>query len=173
MAKKKFPYGYRMEKGKIVIFESEAEIIRAIFRGRAEGRSNWEMARELFENHADYFSDDVKKASCKISDILYDERYAGADGYEAVVSMELFTAVQKLRGKAWTGNQTIRSVAGRKKEDAVPKKVQIFSTVCIPNKEVFDREKALKAELRSEDADMEKIKNMILDLASAKYDCIS
>ena len=131
------------------------------------------VAKELFENHADSFAGDVKKASCKISDILYDERYAGADGYEAVVSMELFTAVQKLRGKAWTGNQTIRSVAGRKKEDAVPKKVQIFSTVCIPNKEVFDREKALKAELRSEDADMEKIKNMILDLASAKYDCIS
>lgn len=173
MSSRKFPYGYRMEKEKIVIFESEAEIIRAIFRGRAEGRSNWEMARELFENHADYFSDDVKKASCKISDILYDERYAGADGYEAVVSMELFTAVQKLRGKAWTGNQTIRSVAGRKKEDAVPKKVQTFSTVCIPNKEVFDREKALKTELRSEDADIEKIKNMILDLASAKYDCIS
>ena len=162
-----------MEKGKIIICEPEAEIIRAIFRGRAEGHSNWEMARELYENQTDYFSDDVKKASCKISSILYDERYIGADGYEAIVDMELFTAVQKLRGKSWTGNQTIRSVAGRKKEDAVPKKVQTFSTVCIPNKEVLDREKALKAELRSEDADMEKIKNMILDLASAKYDCIS
>jgi hypothetical protein len=28
-------------------------------------------------------------------------------------------------------------------------------------------------ELRSENADIEKIRNMILDLASAKYDCIS
>ena len=173
MAKKKFPYGYQMEKGKIVICEPEAEVIRTIFMGRVEGHSNWEMARELYEKQTDYFSDNVKKASCKISDILYDERYAGADGYEAIVDMELFTAVQKLRGKAWTGNQTIRSVAGRKKEDAVPKKVQTFSTVCIPNKEVFDKEKALKMELRSENADIEKIRNMILDLASAKYDCIS
>ena len=125
------------------------------------------------ENQADYFSDDVKKASCKISSILYDERYIGADGYEAIVDMELFTAVQKLRGKSWTGNQTAHCVAGRKKGDAVPKKVQTFSTVCIPNKEVFDKKKALKMELRSENADIEKIRNMILDLASAKYDCIS
>lgn len=173
MAKRKFPYGYRMEKGKITVCEPEAEIIRSIFRGRAEGRSNWEMAKELYENQTDYFSDDVKKASCKISDILYNERYAGADGYDAIVNTELFTAVQKLRGKSWTGNQTVRSVAGRKKEDAVPKKVQSFSTVCIPDKEVFDKEKALKTELRSENADIEKIRNMILDLASAKYNCIS
>jgi len=173
MAKRKFPYGYRMEKGKIIICEPEAEIIRAIFRSRAEGHSNWEMARELYENQTDYFSDDVKKASCKISSILYDERYIGADGYEAIVDMELFTAVQKLRGKSWTEKQSPRLVAGRTAEDSAPKKVQTFSTVCIPNKEVFDKEKALKTELRSENADIEKIRNMILDLASAKYDCIS
>ena len=173
MAKKKFPYGYQMKKGKIVICEPEAEVIRTIFMGRAEGHSNWEMARELYEKQTDYFSDNVKKASCKISDILYDERYAGADGYEAIVDMELFTAVQKLRGKSWTGNQTAHCVAGRKKGDAVPKKVHTFSTVCIPNKDVFDKEKALKMELRSENADIEKIRNMILDLTSAKYDCIS
>ncbi len=173
MAKRKFPYGYRMEKGKITVCEPEAEIIRSIFRGRTEGHSNWEMARELYENQTDYFSDDVKKASFKISSILYDERYTGADGYEAIVDMEVFTAVQKLRGKPWMEKQSPRPVAERTAEDAVPKKVQTFSTVCIPNKEVFDKEKALKTELRSENADIEKIRNMILDLASTKYDCIS
>ncbi|MBR7084244.1 MAG: hypothetical protein IKI37_03595 [Oscillospiraceae bacterium] len=173
MAMRKFPYGYRMEKGKIIICEPETEIIRAIFRGRAGGRSNWEMAVELFNSHTAYFDADVKKASCKISDILYNERYIGAEGYEAIVDREVFEAVQKLKGKKWVETSVQRPVAGRTAGDIAPKKAQIISTVCIPDKAVFDKEKSLKTELRSEDADIEKIRNMIIELASMKYDCIA
>ena len=46
------------------------------------------------------------------------------------------------------------------------------STTYIPDKAVFEREKALKALLNEENADAGSIKTAIMDLASAKYDSI-
>ena len=169
MAMRKFPYGYVMERGVIMVKDSEAETIRWIFENRAAGHSNWEMARKLYEGTDPYFKDDVKKTACKISMILYDERYIGADGYEPIVDTELFETVAGKKGKRWTEKQTPRMVAGRAADDHPAKLLK--STTYIPGRTVFEKEKALKAMFR-ENADAEHIRTAILDLASEKYDCI-
>ena len=171
MALRKFPYGYVMERGEVIVNDSEAEIIHWIFENRATGRSILEMARELHNGTDPYFRDTVKKAACKISSILYDARYIGEEGYPVILDKELFKSVQERKGKPWMGNTTPRMVAGRKADDrpSEPSK----TTTYIPSRAVFEKEKALKAMLRSEDADAEHIRTAILDLASEKYDCIT
>ena len=65
MALRKFPYGYVMERGEVIVNDSEAEIIRWIFENRARGRSIWEMARELHNGTDPYFRDTVKKGPAR------------------------------------------------------------------------------------------------------------
>jgi hypothetical protein len=168
MAMRKFPYGYVMERGVITVKDSEAENVRWIFENRAAGRSNWEMARKLYEGTDPYFKDDVKKTACKISMILYDERYIGADGYEPIVDTELFETVAGKRGKQWTDNRRQFTVGGRTEFIRIEKPK---ATTYIPSRAVFEKEKALKAMFR-ENTDAEHIRTAILDLASEKYDCI-
>ena len=91
MATHKTPYGYEMVRGRIVVNVPEAETIRWIFQKRAEGRSVWSIARELYDANDPYFNDSKRKAACKISSILYDERYVGANGFEPIVSRKIIS----------------------------------------------------------------------------------
>ena len=168
MSFRKFPYGYQLEHGKLAVNESEAEWIRWIFQNRADGKSTWQIAKELQKQNIPYFSD-VRKASCKVSTILYDARYIGVEGYPPILRKDVFDRVQMLRGKAFSEKPTIRLAGGRKPAENAPLPA---STIYIPNKAVFDAEKELKAEMRREDADAEMVRSMIINLASLKYDCI-
>ena len=172
MATHKTPYGYEMVRGRIVVNVPEAETIRWIFQKRAEGRSVWSIARELYDANDPYFNDSKRKAACKISSILYDKRYDGANGFEPIVEPELFTAVQNLKGKPWMESQNQRCIAGRTAGESMERKPLPTSTTYIPDKAVFEREKALKELLNEENADAGAIKTAIMDLASAKYDSI-
>ena len=62
MATHKTPYGYEMVRGRIVVNVPEAETIRWIFQKRAEGRSVWSIARELYDANDSYFNDSKRKA---------------------------------------------------------------------------------------------------------------
>lgn len=170
MAMRKFPYGYVMQRGIITVSDPEAETIRWIFQNRAAGKSNWEMARELYAGDDAYFKDSIRKSSCKISSILYDARYIGADGFPVILDKDLFDAVQALKGKPWMEKQTPRTVEGRTADE---KPVQTLkSTTYIPTKGVFEREKAMKAMFRADTMDADEIRASILELASEKYNCI-
>ena len=168
MSLKKFPYGYAMERGKIIICEPEAEIIRNIFQNRDNGKSNYMMAKELFEAQTDGFSENIKKASSKISSILYDNRYAGAEDYPAIVDPEIFDKVQGMKGK-----QYAESSHTAKKSPEYSLKMRILQpTAYIPSKAVYEKEKELKLALRAENADADAIRQLILDIAAEKYNCI-
>ena len=168
MSFRKLPYGYRLERGTIAVVEEEATIIRAIFKGRSDGKSTRKMAKELHD--IPYFSDITQNASCKISKILYNARYIGAEGYPPIVEMNVFEQVQALRGKSFNPKHSVRRAGGR-----APSEMQPLpdSTLYFPSKDVFDAEKVLKTEMRSENADADTIRTMIMNLASLKYDCIS
>ncbi|MBP0974073.1 MAG: recombinase family protein [Oscillospiraceae bacterium] len=172
MATHKTPYGYEMVRGRIVVNVPEAETIRWIFQKRAEGRSVWSIARELYDGDDPYFKDSKRKTACKISTILYDERYAGADDFEPIVEPELFSAVQSLKGKPWMESQNQRCIVGRVAGESAERKPLPKSTTYIPDKAVFERERDLKALLNEENADAGAIKTAIMGLASAKYDSI-
>ena len=49
MANRMISYGYGMEGGKLVVIDSEAEIVRRVFREYIEGKLLQEIAYELTE----------------------------------------------------------------------------------------------------------------------------
>ena len=165
MALRKYPYGYEMNGGTVRVNESEAELVRLIFAHRASGKSNWETAKELFDGGSEYFSDSVKKNSCKISAIIYDARYTGTDGYPQIIDEALFDKVQQLKGKAYCSK-------GRTEVKEKPVNAPPSPGMLIPSKAVFEKERQLKTMLQSNNADMDTIKQMILDIAEEKYNCI-
>jgi hypothetical protein len=129
------------------------------------------MACELSNGSDPYFKDSKKQSSCKISKILYDARYIGADGYEPIVEESVFDTVQKLKGEQYCKTDKQRAIGGRKEN--VPHSNPLpQSTTYIPDDTVWKHEKELKAALRSSAPDADAIKALILNLASAKYDCI-
>ena len=166
MAMSKFPYGYMMRNGDIVICETEAAIIRSIFRNRADGKSIHAIAKELFDTHTEHFGDSVKKASCKISKILYDKRYIGFDEYPAIVDEALFYRVQILKGKPYAER---KSRAASIKQEGKANTMQM--TVYIPSTDVVQMEAELKKWLK-DSTDADNIRKLIFDLAAAKYECI-
>ena len=118
MSFRKLPYGYRLERGTIAIVEEEAAIIRAIFKGRSDGKSTRKMAKELHD--IPYFSDITQNASCKISKILYNARYIGAEGYPPIVEMNVFEQVQALRGESFNPKHSVRRAGGRTPSEMQP-----------------------------------------------------
>ena len=166
MALSKFPYGYMMRNGDIVVCETEAEIIRSIFVARSSGKSNYAIAKEQFDAHTEYFGDSVKKASCKISKILYDKRYIGFDGYPAIIDEPLFYQVQMLKGKPYAER---KSRAASIKQEGKANTMQM--TVYIPSTDVVQMEAELKKWLK-DSTDADNIRKLIFDLAAAKYECI-
>ncbi len=169
MALRKFPYGYQMKDGILEICEPEAGIIRNIFQNRAEGKSNYAMAKELYDAQTEYFSDSIKKASCKISSILYDERYVGAENYPAIIDEDLFQKVQNLKGEQYC--KPTRTKAVSKSSETLTELIPELTTY-IPNTAIFEKEAALKKMLKENIEDTESIRQFILDLASEKYNCI-
>ena len=164
MALRKFPYGYKMESGTLEISNQEAEIIRNIFQKRADGKSIYAIAKELYEAQTDYFSENVKKASCKVNSVLYDERYIGAENYPVIVDEDLFRKVQKMKGQQFCSPK-IKTVP--KEKEYIPE-----MTVYVPNTAVFEKEAALKKMLKENIEDAENIRQAIFELASEKYNCI-
>lgn len=165
MALRKFPYGYSMLNGEIRICESEAAIIRDIFKRRTNGESNYQMAKMLLESKSDYFSDSIHKNSCKISIILYDRRYIGADNFPPIISVEIFDKVQTMKGKAYC-NKKIRS----KNKGIMNTYFTPTTAMLIPNVAVFEKEELFKSLLKS--GNPVQIRNAIFDLAAEKYKCI-
>ena len=156
---RRFPYGYEMQQGCILICESEAEVIRWIFRKRLEGVSGYQMAKTLKDSKVDYFSDNIRKASCKVSKILYDSRYIGEKEYPAIVQQDVFAQVQNLKGKPFFQKAELK-----RSENADP-----VATAYLPSDEVLQKERILTERL---DSGQTVLKDAIFALAADKYDCI-
>lgn len=73
----KAPYGYRLIDGKLVIENSEAEIIRYIFSQYLQGRNREEIAAELKKSSTPTRADVSEWRGSTIYHILNNERYSG------------------------------------------------------------------------------------------------
>ena len=80
MPLKKYPYGYEMKNGEIIISEEEAKYVKYIFNSYISGKSMYSISIELFNNDTPYFNDTKKRSGHKVNAILRDKRYNGADG---------------------------------------------------------------------------------------------
>jgi hypothetical protein len=81
------PYGYRIEDGRVIINEEEAQKVHAVFDEYAAGCSMADIRRKLM----------IEQFHTGISNILKDKRYQGTDFYPEIIDKKLFDMVQKVR----------------------------------------------------------------------------
>ncbi|MDU2672852.1 MAG: recombinase family protein [Clostridium sp.] len=72
----RFIYGYRIEKGKIEIYEEEAQIVRMIFQDYLDGYGCTVIAKKLREMNVKKLRDG-KWNSERVADIIKNEKYIG------------------------------------------------------------------------------------------------
>lgn len=163
MPLKKYPYGYEMKNGEIIISEEEAKYVKYIFNSYISGKSMYSISIELFNNDTPYFNDTKKRSGHKVNAILRDKRYNGADGYPAIIEPDVFDKAQ-ISGKPYV----LTCKTNKKK---VPTFQINKETVYVENEAVIKLERNLKTKLNG-NFDTEEIRDLILQLAAEKYSCI-
>lgn len=88
MANRTLPFGYRMSHGKVCITEEEAELVRMIFSGYAEGDSYETLTRWLNGQSIPYFPGKPWNKNA-VARMLQDERYLGDDIYPPIIGAEM------------------------------------------------------------------------------------
>ena len=100
---RKILYGYQIHDGAIVIQPQEAEVVRRIFADYLNGTLQWKISDALNADGLIYSQSRPEWNKFRISFILKNPRYMGADGYPVLLDSETFHAVQrrirKQRGK--------------------------------------------------------------------------
>lgn len=101
MGNRKLPFGYRMEDGKIVIHQQEAEIAKTIFHDYISGVGFAGLAERLNEQSVRYASGKAWNKNM-LARILADVRYVGEKGCPAIIDKETLTAAAAVRSEKST-----------------------------------------------------------------------
>lgn len=94
---RKIPFGYRMEKGDIVLHPRESEAVRSIFTLYCGGASYNSIAAEMMAQGISYYQKTNRWNKNMVSRILENERYIGAGGYPRLVSDSDFLSARLLQ----------------------------------------------------------------------------
>ena len=94
MKKRTLPYGYEMRNGQIAENGSEAETVRMLFRGYANGASYRDLALRMEANGIPFSGSDKGWNKNKIARILNCELYTGTEDYPALIDRELYDKTQ-------------------------------------------------------------------------------
>ena len=77
MKNRRFPYGYEMRDGEIVICQTEAEIVRTIFRDYVDGKGLKDIAEKLTALKVEYLPGESNWNKSRIKRMIEDKRYLG------------------------------------------------------------------------------------------------
>lgn len=96
MSKRRQPFGYQICGGRVAVNDSEANIVKYIFRAYIGGSSFNDIKSSLQDQSVAY---DVDKTWNKnmIARILGDRRYVGTDVYPSILPREEFEAAESIR----------------------------------------------------------------------------
>ena len=95
---RKQPFGYGMERGKVVIHTGESAWVKHLYREYNAGVPMRELAEYMQGTGVPY--EEGKKWNINmIARILSDDRYIGADGYPAIITEDVFKAAAEKREK--------------------------------------------------------------------------
>ena len=90
MKNRRFPYGYEMKNGIIVVCSSEADILRQIFADYIGGAFLKAIADRLTAEKVEYLPGEYGWNKNRIKRIIEDERYMGTDTYEPIIDKDTF-----------------------------------------------------------------------------------
>lgn len=90
MKNRRFPYGYEMQNGLIVICLKEADTVKQIFSQYLNGKNLKNIAERLTENQIEFLPGEYGWNKSRIKRMIEDERYIGNDTYPAIIDKDIF-----------------------------------------------------------------------------------
>lgn len=102
-------YGYKFEKGSIVIDNTESEIVNYVFTEYVNGLSLLKISNLLIQKGIEYLPAQVKWNKNKIKRMIEDKRYLGDDKYPQIIECDLFHKANSTKGCRDTTKNTKRT----------------------------------------------------------------
>ena len=96
MTNRRQPFGYQIYGGRITVNDSEADIVKYIFRAYIGGASFNDIKLNLLNQPVSYDGDKAWNKNM-IARILEDRRYVGTDVYPQILPCEKFEAAESIR----------------------------------------------------------------------------
>ena len=97
MANRMISYGYGYNDGVISIIDSEAKIVKRIFREYIEGILAQEIAERLSKEEVEFYMGDTVWNKNKVFRIIENEKYIGQEEYPAIIQLEVFQQANEKR----------------------------------------------------------------------------
>lgn len=93
------PYGYKFEKGKIIVDDFETSIVKKVFSDYISGLSLLKISNILNDRKIEYLPNQVTWNKNKIKRIIEDKRYLGTEKYPQILESELFNTANNVKLK--------------------------------------------------------------------------
>ena len=107
MKNRRFPYGYEMINGEIVICKAEADIVRTIFRDYIGGKALMNIADRLTGQAVEYLPGERKS---RIKRMIEDKRYLGDETYPQIIAESLLKEANTIKSdRRTTENYVVHS----------------------------------------------------------------
>ena len=90
-------YGYCYKDGIIIVQESEAKVVKGVYKDYLDGKSLLNIAKELNERLIEYMPGVTGWNKARIMRMVEDIRYIGDERYPAIVDAETYEAIQILK----------------------------------------------------------------------------
>ena len=191
MGIRKQPFGYRIEMGEVVVHPKEAGIVRFIYREYIAGATFKSLENALRNQDIPYDRGKLWNKNM-VARILGDRRYIGENDYPAIITPGDMDAVQRIRDtkqipiQKTAAQKLIRRLSGH---TATPyTEMQVMSLLNsvigrpdkirqIPREDTYSTNETIQNQLDAvmlvQPIDEEKAKELILQLASGRYDAIN
>lgn len=90
MKNRRFPYGYEMENGQIIICNTEAETVKYIFSEYIKGSNLNKISEFLTNRKTEYLPGKYTWNKSRVKRIIEESRYLGDDTYSAIIDSDTF-----------------------------------------------------------------------------------
>ena len=165
MKNRRMLYGYEIEEGELRTRPEEASVVRRVMSLYTEGLSYQKISDILNDDDIPFSPEVPVWNKHKVKRLLENPRYAGSNGYPAIIEKDVFQDVQRrIRDK--TANYARR-------ERPIPKATTCEETTVsyMPSDEVIRLTNAINRGLENPDAP-DGVVALILKGISARYDCL-
>ncbi len=90
MKNRRFPYGYEMQNGLVVICLKEADTVKQIFSQYLNGENLENIAEKLTENQVEFLPGEYGWNKSRIKRMIDDKRYIGNNTYPPIIDEDTF-----------------------------------------------------------------------------------
>ena len=155
------PFGYKIENGMTVVNSTEANAVRTAFEMYIGGASYNTIAKHMESTGVNYRHDSTAWNKNMVKRILENERYTGTVDYPFIIGRSALERVSAIKAERNTY---------RPKPKEIPVSVPVAEIfIYTPNLETARLSKEIDREMDMPGFDKERIQNLILQCAAAKY----